>query len=142
MEVIPFLDKNIKEHHDRFVELLTTSHFLILPTRADCSSTVTCESNAYGMPSIATITGGVPEIVLDGVNGYCLPLEAGGEEFASLILKVFNDKKKYHDLILSSRMRYEECLNWDKWADHFQIIYEQRIRNQKKPAAVLQAELC
>jgi glycosyltransferase involved in cell wall biosynthesis len=142
MEVIPFLDKNKKEHHDKFVDLLTTSHFLILPTRADCSSTVTCEANAYGMPSIATITGGVPEIVQDGINGYCLPLEAGGPEFANLISGIYSDKNKYHELIRTSRERYEEHLNWDKWSEQFLKIYHQHIAKTNEKAILLQPELC
>jgi glycosyltransferase involved in cell wall biosynthesis len=142
MEVIPFLDKNLKEHHEKFVQLLTTSHFLILPTRADCSSTVTCEANAYGMPSIATITGGVPEIVVDGINGYCLPLEAGGPEFAALIAGIYADKNKYHHLIRTSRERYEQYLNWDKWTETFMNIYDDEIAKTGEKRVVLEAELC
>lgn len=141
MEVIPFLNKNLPEHHDRFVHLLTSSHFLILPTRADCSSLVSCEANAYGMPSIATDTGGVAEVVIDGVNGYCLPFEAGGPEYAALIAELFNDKKRYHDLILSSRLRFEEALNWDKWAERFQELYKERISKERGTVMVLEPNL-
>jgi glycosyltransferase involved in cell wall biosynthesis len=142
MEVIPFLDKNRKEHHDMFFELLSTFHFLILPTRADCSSAVSCEANAYGMPSIATITGGVPEVILDGVNGYCLPYEAGGPEYAKLIAEVYHDKEKYHELIRTSRQRYEDHLNWEKWTEQFKVLYQQHIAKENEPAVLLKPELC
>ena len=122
MEVIPFLNKNIPADYQRFVELLSTSHFLILPTRADCSLLVACESNAYGMPAITTRTGGVPDVVLDGVNGYCLPLEAGGAEYGKLIADLFADKQKYHELVASSRKRFDDVLNWDKWAEKFREL--------------------
>lgn len=127
MEVIPFLNKNIKEDHERFVALLSSVHFLILPTRADCSLLVACESNAYGVPAITTNTGGVPDIVKDGVNGYCLPFEAGGEEYAGLIAAIFADKERYHALIVSSRKRYEDELNWDRWAERFRELYASHI---------------
>lgn len=135
MEVIPFLNKNLPEDHKKFIHLLSTSHFLILPTRADCSLLVACESNAYGMPAIATATGGVPDVVIDGVNGYCLPYQAPGSEYAKLIAEVFNDKGRYHQLILSSRNKYEQELNWDKWAEHFAELYA-RIVMKEKPAHV------
>ena len=128
MRVIPFLNKNKKEDHDLFVELLSTVHFLILPTRADCSLLVACESNAYGVPAIASSTGGVPDVVKDGINGYCLPYEAGGQPYAKVIAEIFRDKERYHQLIQSSRKRYEEELNWDKWAERFQKIYPAKMK--------------
>ena len=124
MEVIPFLNKNKQEDHDRFIQLLSTCHFLVLPTRADCSLLVACEANAYGMPAITTRTGGVPDIVVDGENGYCLPPEAGGEQYGDLINEIFQDKERYNQLVLSSRNRFEKRLNWDKWAEDFIRIFE------------------
>ena len=119
MEVIPFLDKNKTADHDKFLELLSTSHFLILPTRADCSLLVACESNAYGMPAIATDTGGVSDVVKNGINGYCLPFDATGSDYATLIQEIYEDKSRFKTLIESSRKRYEEILNWDSWANKF-----------------------
>jgi glycosyltransferase involved in cell wall biosynthesis len=129
MEVIPFLDKNKKEDHERFVSLLSSVHFLILPTRADCSLLVACESNAYGVPAITTHTGGVPDVVIDGINGYCLPYDEQGAGYGKLIAELFTDKVKYHGLIESSRKRYEEQLNWDQWAEDFRKIYPRVIRD-------------
>lgn len=119
MEVIPFINKNDPEQYKLFVEILSSSHFLILPTRADCSLIVANESNSYGVPAITTIVGGVPDVVIDGANGYCLPLQAGGDYFAQLIREVFTDKVRYAELIESSRNRFEATLNWDKWAEQF-----------------------
>lgn len=119
MEIIPFLNKNESTDMERFTELLSTVHFLLLPTRADCTPLVNCESNAYGVPAITTNVGGVSNTVKDGVNGYCLPVKAGGTEYASLISSLFSDKEKYHELVASSRKRFEEELNWDKFAENF-----------------------
>jgi glycosyltransferase involved in cell wall biosynthesis len=124
MEVIPLLDKNIKEDYSRLIEILSTIHFLLLPTRADCSPLVNCEANAYGVPAITTNVGGITDTVKDGINGFCLPLEAGGKDYASLISKIFFDKEGYHKLIESSRARFEDELNWDKFAEHFQEVLE------------------
>lgn len=122
LEVIPFIDKNIPEDYDLFVQIFTSVHFLLLPTRADCTPLVNNESNAYGVPAITTDVGGVSDTVENGINGYCLPLEAGGEEYASLIASVFADKVRYHQLVQSSRDKFEQELNWDKWAEHFKKI--------------------
>jgi glycosyltransferase involved in cell wall biosynthesis len=126
MEVIPFLNKNEPGDYEKFVNLLSSVHFLILPTQADCSLLVACESNAYGVPALTTNVGGVSDIVKDGVNGFCLPPEAGGTDFASLIIKIFSDKEKYHQLIHSSRELFEQKLNWNKWAEQFQQVLKNR----------------
>ena len=131
MEVIPFLDKNNKEDYDRFVNIMSSAHFLLVPTRADCSLLVGCEANAYGVPAITTETGGVPEIVKDGVNGYCLPYSAPGSTYAALINELFINEEKYQQLISSSRQRFEEHLNWQKWTESFTEIYENSVAKKE-----------
>lgn len=131
MEVVPFLNKNIEKDHQKFIQLLSTSHFLLLPTRGDCSLLVACESNAYGMPAISSRTGGVPDLVKDGINGYCLPYEAGGKEYAELVARIFNDKEKYHQLIRTSREKFEHELNWDKWSQRFAELYHRHILQEQ-----------
>ncbi len=124
MEVIPFLNKNKREEAEKLNELLCKAHFLILPTRADCSLIAACEANAFGVPAITTETGGVPEIVKDGINGYCLPYSANGNTYAALIAELYIDQPKYIDLIVSSRQRFEQYLNWNKWAEGFGELFE------------------
>jgi hypothetical protein len=139
MQVIPFLDKNKKEDHDLFVQLLSSCHFLILPTRADCSLIVACEANSYGVPAITTNVGGVGDVVLNDVNGYCLPFDAMGQDYAERIAILYSDKEKYHQLIASSRKRFEEHLNWDKWAENFIRFYKRHILKET-PAIICETE--
>jgi glycosyltransferase involved in cell wall biosynthesis len=136
MEVIPFLDKNKKEDYEKFVNIMSSAHFLLVPTRADCSLLVGCEANAYGVPAITTETGGVPEIVKDGINGYCLPYSADGSMYAALIAELFINEEKYKDLISSSRQRFDEHLNWQKWSESFDEIYKKNILKEHEPAVV------
>lgn len=135
MTVIPFLNKNKEEDHGRFIELLSSVHFLLLPTRADCSLLVACESNAYGVPAISTDTGGVSYVVRDGINGYCLPYDANGDAYANKIAELFEDKGRYHALVQSSRQRFEEALNWDSWMKRFERVFEEKILTQRKSAS-------
>jgi glycosyltransferase involved in cell wall biosynthesis len=141
MQVIPFLNKNKPEDHELFVQLLSNCHFLVLPTRADCSLIVACEANSYGVPAITTNVGGISDVVIDDVNGYCLPLEAKGRQYAEQIASIYCDDRKYHQLIASSRKRFEDYLNWNKWTEKFIEFYNLHILKQpigekelKKPA--------
>lgn len=128
MEVIPFLNKNEHKDYEQFVAVLSSVHFLIMPTRADCSLLVGAEANAYGVPTISTNVGGVAEVVKDGINGYCLPFEAGGNDYASAILDIYSNKEKYHNLIASCRKRFDEELNWDTFAALFhQVLQKHKL---------------
>ncbi len=123
MKVIPFLNKNVPEEQQQFSQLLLKSHFLLFPTRADCSPFVICEANAFGLPVITTDVGGIPTIIKNGKNGYTLPLSASGQDYANLISQNFSDRSHYEQLVRASRKEYETRLNWDKWADSvYQVI--------------------
>lgn len=115
MTVIPYLNKNIPEEQDRLQEVLSRSHLLLLPTRAECYGVVFCEAAAYGLPVFATDVGGIGTIVENGVNGHLLPPYADGADFARLIKETALDPTGYLRLNTESRRRYEECLNWDTW---------------------------
>ncbi|MEL7034524.1 MAG: glycosyltransferase family 4 protein [Cyanobacteria bacterium J06592_8] len=124
---IPFLNKNIREEQEQFSQLLLDSHFLVFPTRADCSPIVICEANAYGIPVVTTDVGGIPTILKEGVNGYMLTLSAGGEEYAKKIATSFSDKEAYQQLVRSCRKEYDESLNWNKWAESMYNIMTKMI---------------
>lgn len=115
LKVIPFLDKNDEQQASEIEKLYTKSDFLILPTRADCAPNVIREACAFGLPIIATNTGGVSELVVEGENGFLLPYEARGNGYAEVIAKVYNEDERYAELVKASRAAYEERLNWDAW---------------------------
>lgn len=135
MEVIPFLNKNIREDHERFIAMLSSVHFLLLPTRADCSPIVTCEANSYGVPCVITNVGGVSDLIQNDVNGYCMSFGAKGDEYAAVIASIFTDKERYYQLIQTSRDRFDEELNWDAWAARFNVFYEEKFLLRKTVTA-------
>ncbi len=114
--VVGLLDKLKSRHQQHLAQILTRSHFLILPTQADCTPIVFCEANAFGVPVISTRTGGIPSVIKEGGNGLLLPLGAQGEDFARAIAHVFLNESQYQAMVASARRAYEERLNWDSWA--------------------------
>ena len=109
------MNKNIPEQRARLQRLYLDSDFFLLPTRADCTPIVLSEANAFGLPALATDVGGVSDIIRDGENGFVLPLEAGGKEYAAAIAAAFANRENYRALRHKSRNAYEERLNWDAW---------------------------
>ena len=63
-----FLKKNAAGQA-RIQEEFARSHFLIVPSIAECFGIVYCEASSFGVPSIARNVGGVASAVRNGRNG-------------------------------------------------------------------------
>lgn len=113
--VFPFLDKNNPREREQLDRLYSESSFFILPTRAECFGIVACEANAYGLPILSTKTGGIPEVVREGINGFLWPVEARGDQYAARIRDIYQGSALYSALRVSSRNEFESRLNWDVW---------------------------
>lgn len=115
MTVHPFLSKTDPEQARTLSDLLLNADLMLLPTRAECFGVVFCEAAAHGLPSITTATGGVPDVVHEGVTGHCLPLEAEGGDYADLIAGLAGDRARLDALRLSARDDFETRLDWAVW---------------------------
>jgi glycosyltransferase involved in cell wall biosynthesis len=130
--IIPFLNKEKKEHLDKLCKILSESHFLVLPTVFDAYGIVFCEASAYGVPSIASNVGGVGQPVREGKNGFLLPPDATAQDYAEKIKSVFNDRENYIRLRASSRREFETRLNWDVWGERVNTILEDTVKEWKR----------
>ncbi|MCX7922731.1 MAG: glycosyltransferase [Clostridia bacterium] len=127
IKLIPFLDKNSERGIRDMQRLYRESDFFLMPTRAECFGIVFSEAAGFGLPSIATDTGGISCVVKDAVNGFTLPLSATGEEYAKVIKGLWEDDEAYYRLVVSSRQAYDESLNWDAWGMKAKEIIEKLI---------------
>jgi len=129
MTVIPFLDKNDEVQSKELYNLFLGSDFLLLPTRTEAYGVVFCEANAFGLPAITTETGGVPGVIDPGKNGFMLPPEAIGADYANLIRDIYQDDEKYYKLVRSSRETFDNKLNWDSWGIKVNKLIEQMLKH-------------
>jgi glycosyltransferase involved in cell wall biosynthesis len=113
VEVIPFIAKTTNAGQQALYEIIRTSHFLVLPTIAECFGIVFAEASAFGVPSITHSVGGVPTAVQEGRNGHLFDRHAPAEELAARIAALFADRKAYEALARSSFHAYRERLNWN-----------------------------
>lgn len=130
LTVIPYLNKGLEADHQRYIQLMLDSHFLVLPTVADCTPMVLAEANAFRMPVITSETGGIPSLVQEGVNGFLLPVDATGEGYARTIVREYFDKpEEYLNLAKTARDKYEKALNWDSWGERVSQLVESELTN-------------
>ena len=83
-----FISKNTPEGRSRLDALLSESHFLIVPSRAECYPLVFADVSSYGLPSLAA-EGGIQQL-----------------------MKLMVSPAKYRELALGAFAEYESCLNW------------------------------
>ena len=115
MKVIPFIDKNDAKGQKELNAIYKQHHFLILPTRFDCTPIVINEASAFGMPSIIANTGGVAGHLKENKNGYLVAYNDNGKDYAAKIENLINHPQEYLNLRQETRKLYDELLNWNKW---------------------------
>ena len=116
-----FLDKNIREDYDNLVAIIRLSHCLLLPTKAECAGIAFCESCANGLPVFTYNTGGIPNYVMDGKNGYKLPLTATGKDFGEKI-RTCLESGELERMSIEAVSVYKEKLNWMIWGEKFGAV--------------------
>ncbi len=107
-----FVSKKSEEGRRLLDRLMAESHFLILPSRADCTPVVIPEANSFGLPALATRVGGIPTVIRDGKNGQTFAPADGPEKYCDTIESFLSSKQEYDELALSSFREYAERLNW------------------------------
>ncbi|MGI9538614.1 MAG: glycosyltransferase family 4 protein, partial [Miltoncostaeaceae bacterium] len=88
VDVGGWLRKTGGQPGDPLAEVLLRAHVLLLPSLADCTPVAVSEAAACGVPVIATDSGGVGEVVVDGVNGSALPSDATPDDHAREVLRL------------------------------------------------------
>jgi len=119
VNIIPFLNKNNPDELLEIQNHLLNSHFLFVPTQADCTPIVFCEAAGYGLPVISTNTGGVSAHVENGKTGVLLSENASAKDYADAIEPLLLDINIIEKMSVASREKYEKELNWDEWRTKF-----------------------
>ncbi|MBT3068272.1 glycosyltransferase family 4 protein [Rhodoferax sp. U11-2br] len=107
-----FVSKSTAEGREKLRSLLLNSHYLFVPSIAECYGLVFAEASAFGVPSIARATGGIPTVVQNGLNGWALGVDESAQAYAELIAGQLESNETYIKTALRARKFYEERLNW------------------------------
>jgi glycosyltransferase involved in cell wall biosynthesis len=97
-------------------DLFLRSHFLIVPTVAECFGIAFAEAQAFGLPPISRAVDALPSVIVDGETGLLFDRSAPASEYVERILALMADRSAYEAMALRARLRYEELLNWDQTA--------------------------
>lgn len=111
-----FLNKNNPSEYMRIIDIMKRMDIFLFPSKAECSSIALCEACGFGLPIFCYDTGGTGNYVINGRNGYMLPLSSGGKEFAYRINDCYK-AAKLDTLSIGAVEIYKNKLNWLRWTE-------------------------
>jgi glycosyltransferase involved in cell wall biosynthesis len=129
-----FLDKRTKSGRLRLIELYRSALFYFMPSRAEASAIAYCEANAFGVPCLATDTGGIRSIVQDEVNGRCFPPDQPISDYADFILAIVRSGI-YPAMCRNSLRLSREKLNWQAGVNSLMPILHSIVSSASYPSA-------
>jgi phosphatidyl-myo-inositol dimannoside synthase len=102
----------------------------VMPSREEARSghaegfgIVYLEAAVHGVPSVGTLTGGIPEAIADGVTGRLVAAE-NVEELAGALSGMLGDLEATAELGCAARERAVQEFSWDGRVDRFAALLE------------------
>ena len=80
------------------------------------------ESMASGVAVLASDTGGVPELIDEGVTGRLVP-RLDVDALAGAMRDLLADRERLHRMGQAARQRAERLLTWDRSAERLERVY-------------------
>lgn len=101
---------------------------------ANAGGVTLTDAQAFGLPVVATNTGGVSSIVSNGVSGILLEAETDLLLEASTALEALREDRFYQDLAAGANERHRRLLNWDTWASETARLCQETLHTEASKA--------
>ncbi len=127
------ISKNVnflgKIPQDKTKELISDSTIVTVPSDwPDNLPTVCIEAMSQGRPLVGTNVGGIPEMIVDGKNGFLIN-PAKPPELAEAILKLLHDKTKCDEFGKYGREYCEKNFSFDVYINKIIQTYKEALNN-------------
>ncbi|MGW2096052.1 glycogen synthase [Promicromonospora sukumoe] len=119
------------------IAVLGACTVFVCPSVYEPLGIVNLEAMAVGLPVVGTATGGIPEVVDDGVTGLLVPIEQSDDgtgtpldpdrfvaDLAAALTRVATDAEGAAAMGAAGRRRAEEHFTWAAIADRTMDVYE------------------
>ncbi|BAY08934.1 glycosyltransferase family 4 protein [Calothrix sp. NIES-2098] len=107
----------------------------IFPSRTETLGLVLLEAMAAGCPVVAARSGGIPDIVTDGVNGYLFEPTADIQGAITATVRLLQEKQEC-DLIRQNARKEAERWGWANATRQLEDYYQKVLYSQKLTKAV------
>ena len=109
---------------DDTAPLLASSDLFLLPSENESFGLAALEAMACGLPVIATASGGMPEVIVDGETGYLAPV-GDIDALAEGTRRLLEDVPRRSLFAATGRQRVEERFRWDPVISQYEKLYGQ-----------------
>jgi starch synthase len=113
VNALGWLDRRTADGQAGFERAMREHAAFLLLSGADLTPIAIAEAAAYGLPTIATRVGGIPEMVRDGKSGWLLAPGADADAIAHIVLQAVGDPDEAATRGGEARRGYEQTWNWD-----------------------------
>jgi len=133
-KIVRFTGKVSDDTLNKFYDL---SQIFVLPSKPhegivmEGLGVVLLEAMASGVPVIGSKTGGIPDIIADGINGLLVP-PGDPEALASAIMKILNNHELAEKFAQEGLRTVKERFSWDKISDQFIEIYQEVLHESNE----------
>lgn len=123
---------------DELSAILTAATTFVCPSVYEPLGIVNLEAMACGAAVVGTATGGIPEVVADGVTGRLVPIEQVQDgtgtpvdperyvsDLAAVLTEVASDPEKAREYGEAGRERAKDEFSWGAIADTTRALYEE-----------------
>ncbi|MGO4782327.1 glycogen synthase [Cryobacterium sp. W22_MBD10_FK3] len=131
---VVWIDRLLPQHE--LSAVLTAGTVFVCPSVYEPLGIVNLEAMACGLPVVGTATGGIPEVVADGVTGRLVPIEQLSDgtgtptdpdvfvaDLARTLTEVLSDPALAAQMGRAGRVRAEEMFSWGQIAASTREIY-------------------
>jgi starch synthase len=127
---------------DELTQILTHATTFVCPSIYEPLGIVNLEAMACGIPVVATATGGIPEVVVDGETGYLVPLEQASDgtgtptdpdrfvaDLAATLTRMVSDRERAGEMGTASRRRAAEHFSWSSIGQRTLEVYRKVLED-------------
>lgn len=121
-----FLNKSDKSQNEKLISLFKSSHYFLLPTKAEAFGIVFCEANSYGLPTFGSNLGGIVDIIKNGVNGELIDIKKSPKDLAIQIHNYISNGD-YNEKSLSAFNHYQNNFTWMRSIEKVNNVLKQLV---------------
>jgi glycosyltransferase involved in cell wall biosynthesis len=103
----------------------------IFPSRTETLGLVLLEAMAAGCPVVAARSGGIPDIVTDGVNGYLFDPQADIQEAINATIRLLKQREEITIIRTNARAEAEKW-GWTSATQQLEDYYQKIILNSHR----------